>query len=87
MDFVVNAQALAQIYAATKTEDFSLSNYPGVRPRGEGRLFLDETALRMRVVEHLLLGDSWPAGDIEARGPFISSRGLNFPAYIAQFLS
>lgn len=83
----LNARAFSEIYQAKRTQSFNLEDFSGVHPQGSGQLFFDDKTARLSVIEHLGLGHNWPAGSKDSKAPFISSQGLNFPAYIAHFLS
>jgi hypothetical protein len=84
----LNAEVMAGLYGATSTATFDLSGMPGFQPQGQGSLWSDAKGPRVSLVRINGMGHAWPAGSGPgAEQNFISSRGLNYPAYLTKFLT
>ncbi|GAA5148562.1 hypothetical protein GCM10023340_22550 [Nocardioides marinquilinus] len=81
----VSAETMAGLYGATSTAAIDPADLPGGRPDDDGTVYSDARGPRVSLVTVDGLGHAWPAG-APPGGPFVSATGLDYPAYLTDFL-
>lgn len=80
----LNGQIMAEIYGATSTSSFSLSDLPGNNTNGTGTLYADGEGPRVSVISNTGVAHAWPAG-AGSGGTYITANSIDYPAYVTSF--
>lgn len=92
-DFIVdpdynrkNAKALSELYGSDSEEGIDLSKLHGSHLEGKGTLYKKGEQALVSVIENTGLGHNWPAGSGGKGASFVSSKSINYPSYLLNFL-